>query len=256
MADGGPRPRQCPSACDVGVSGLRPRWEAPEETNAMDPRRKFIELMNRYQASPIGKQKPFNYYCPNCSKEVPKGPGDWALGELSQEEQLFIAVSGGQPPVEAWPDRECPACGGAVRARSIIDGDYDRPEDTKDGGDCFIATAACGTGQVEDVARLRRFRDLVLRPTWLGCLLIRCYTILSPPLARLIGRWSWTRLVARSLVVRPARWLADWFLERKLRAHANEMKREQLRPSPTQQLDHRPQPLISLRRSPQRREAQ
>jgi hypothetical protein len=192
-------------------------WAAHEETNAVDTRRKFIELMNRYQASPTRKQKPFNYFCPNCSGEVPKGAGDWALGEMSHEEQLFIALSGGQPPVEDWPDRECPACGGAVRARSIIDGDYDRPGGTTGGGDCFIATAACGTDQAEDVVRLRLFRDLVLRTTWLGRLLIHCYTVLSPPLARCIGRWSWARLVTRSLVVRPARWLADWLLERKLR---------------------------------------
>jgi len=45
---------------------------------------------------------------------------------------------------------------------------------------CFIATAACGSGQAVDVVRLQQFRDMVLRRTALGRVCITVYERLSP----------------------------------------------------------------------------
>jgi hypothetical protein len=79
---------------------------------------------------------------------------------------------------------------------------------------CFIATAACGTDRAHDVVRLREFREEVLRPTLAGRELIAVYETLSPPIARLIARSDFTRYLARQLIVRPARKLADAWLAR------------------------------------------
>ena len=88
-----------------------------------------------------------------------------------------------------------------------------RPSSTKGEGDgCFIATAACGTASEPDVVRLRRFRDQVLQPRWLGRAFIRTYCVTSPPFARFIAARPGWRKVIRTLVVRPAARLATWTL--------------------------------------------
>lgn len=78
---------------------------------------------------------------------------------------------------------------------------------------CFIATAACGTDQAEDVVRLREFRERTLRRSEWGKAFILAYEFCSPPLARLIGRTTWARWLARKLVVHPCRRLTDCCLE-------------------------------------------
>jgi hypothetical protein len=77
-------------------------------------------------------------------------------------------------------------------------------------GKCFIATAAYGTEQAEDVVQLRNYRDTVLRQTKFGRMFIAIYEVTSPPLARLIFRSKLARSLVRSLIVRPARRLADY----------------------------------------------
>jgi hypothetical protein len=76
-------------------------------------------------------------------------------------------------------------------------------------GQCFIATAACGTDQAEEVVRLRAFRDTVLRKTSYGRALIRIYQRLSPPVARLVARSDLARRLVRRLIVGPAARLVD-----------------------------------------------
>jgi len=80
---------------------------------------------------------------------------------------------------------------------------------------CFIATAACGDATHPDVMTLRRFREDILRPNLAGRVFIRAYYYASPPLARHIEtRTVWQRTI-RTLVVRPAAWIAGHVLERK-----------------------------------------
>lgn len=79
-------------------------------------------------------------------------------------------------------------------------------------GKCFIATAACGTDQAEDVVKLREFRDAVLRGTNLGRAFVAIYETISPPIARLVARSEWARWLVRSLVIHPLRVLAERWL--------------------------------------------
>lgn len=64
---------------------------------------------------------------------------------------------------------------------------------------CFIATAAYGPAAPE-VARLRRFRDRVLRRSRGGRVFVRIYYRASPPLAAVLGRSAVGRAVARFLL--------------------------------------------------------
>jgi hypothetical protein len=82
---------------------------------------------------------------------------------------------------------------------------------------CFIASAACGTDQAEDVVRLRACRDHVLRNTGFGRRFIEVYETTSPPLARLIARSALARTIVRSAIVRPSRRVADSLLDFKRR---------------------------------------
>ena len=83
------------------------------------------------------------------------------------------------------------------------------PAVNKKSGGCFIATAACGTAQHDDVLRLCAFREQVLRPSAPGRACIRVYETISPPLARAISRSRAARFVVRRLVVKPARRFAE-----------------------------------------------
>lgn len=58
----------------------------------------------------------------------------------------------------------------------------------KVGGNCFIATAACGSRDDPHVLLLRRFRDRCLIPRPLGRVLVLAYYWLSPPLAGCIAK--------------------------------------------------------------------
>jgi hypothetical protein len=79
------------------------------------------------------------------------------------------------------------------------------------GGGCFIATAAWGTKDSEQVACLRRMRDERLAPSRAGRWLIGCYYRLSPPAARLLaGSWALRALVRGMLW--PLAWAAEAWL--------------------------------------------
>ena len=86
------------------------------------------------------------------------------------------------------------------------------PEPVPPPSKCFIATAACGTDQAEDVVRLRIFRERILRRTNTGKRFVNWYETASPPIARIIERWRCLRYLTRKLIVAPARLLADRLL--------------------------------------------
>ncbi|ELY42694.1 CFI-box-CTERM domain-containing protein [Natronorubrum bangense] len=69
---------------------------------------------------------------------------------------------------------------------------------------CFIATAACGTPDHEQVQTLRSFRDTTLKGNAVGELLIRCYYATSPPVADWVAESARRRSLVRSTIVRPA----------------------------------------------------
>lgn len=74
---------------------------------------------------------------------------------------------------------------------------------------CFIATAAFGTPQAEEIDRLRKFRDDVLLQNLLGVLFVKIYYLLSPPVAEWITRREWRRKLVRKVIIRPTLWLAQ-----------------------------------------------
>lgn len=69
---------------------------------------------------------------------------------------------------------------------------------------CFIATAACGTPDHEQVEQLRSFRDYRLKRTQLGRLFIQTYYALSPPVAVWIEQRHYRQVITRAMIVRPA----------------------------------------------------
>ena len=70
---------------------------------------------------------------------------------------------------------------------------------------CFIATAAYGSADHAEVARLRAFRDDVLRRTRSGRAAIRIYERLSPPIANVVARSESCRAVVRVMIQTIAR---------------------------------------------------
>jgi HEAT repeat protein len=79
---------------------------------------------------------------------------------------------------------------------------------------CFIATAACGSAEAPEVARLRRFREERLRPTCAGRAAIALYEFVSPPLADFIRPRPWLRAGVRAVVLKPALFGVGFLLER------------------------------------------
>ncbi|MXV60980.1 PKD domain-containing protein [Natronorubrum sp. JWXQ-INN-674] len=69
---------------------------------------------------------------------------------------------------------------------------------------CFIATAACGTPDHDQVETLRAFRDSSLKGNTIGELFVRLYYGTSPPVADWIAQSPRRRSIVRSTVVRPA----------------------------------------------------
>ncbi|MDY6930559.1 MAG: CFI-box-CTERM domain-containing protein [Halobacteriota archaeon] len=65
---------------------------------------------------------------------------------------------------------------------------------------CFIATAAYGTPFAKEIDVLRDFRDDTLMTNVLGRAFIRFYYILSPPIAKFIGRSELLRKIVRGLL--------------------------------------------------------
>jgi hypothetical protein len=65
------------------------------------------------------------------------------------------------------------------------------------GGGCFIATAAYGSPLESHVMVLRQFRDTYLMKTKLGRAFVQLYYKYSPPIADVIAKHYWMRVVVR-----------------------------------------------------------
>ena len=91
---------------------------------------------------------------------------------------------------------------GALRAKEeeIKAGRAQMPEKNPD---CFIATAAYGTGSAVEIDELRRFRDEVLLQSEAGRDYVDFYYAASPPVAEYIAEREWLRTLVRELLVDP-----------------------------------------------------
>ncbi|MEB3335587.1 MAG: CFI-box-CTERM domain-containing protein [Cyanobacteriota bacterium] len=69
---------------------------------------------------------------------------------------------------------------------------------------CFIATAAMGSPLAAEVLLLSEFRDKLLRRFALGRRLIHFYEQVSPPLATMISHSHASKVVVRTLLIKPA----------------------------------------------------
>jgi|GEM_PF-3376526 len=84
---------------------------------------------------------------------------------------------------------------------------YKRNGGDEKGGFCFIATAAYGAYDHEDVLRLRAFRDIYLSKTAAGRKFIELYYRYSPSAAKVIEGNTFLRWVARAFLFPMVLWL-------------------------------------------------
>jgi hypothetical protein len=74
---------------------------------------------------------------------------------------------------------------------------------------CFIATAAYGTPNAEQIDVLREFRDVVLLQNTVGSQFVALYYQFSPPIADFIAGNSFLRTLVRELLVAPIVWVVE-----------------------------------------------
>jgi hypothetical protein len=65
---------------------------------------------------------------------------------------------------------------------------------------CFVATAAYGSVLANDVEMLRRFRDTLLKHSFLGELAVETYYTFGPPVAGVVGESDLLRATAREIL--------------------------------------------------------
>jgi len=75
---------------------------------------------------------------------------------------------------------------------------------------CFIATAAYGTPDAEEIDILREFRDVVMRPNRLGAELVSLYYKASPPVAEFISQNEALRAAVRVGLIDPIVAILNW----------------------------------------------
>ena len=68
---------------------------------------------------------------------------------------------------------------------------------------CFIATAIYGTSLAPEINILRKFRDNVLMKDRLGQFFVNCYYLISPPIAHIISKNTFLKLIVRKIVIQP-----------------------------------------------------
>jgi len=81
-------------------------------------------------------------------------------------------------------------------------------EDHQSSGQCFIATASCGSVDAWEVIALRKYRDNVILLNPFGQWFVRQYYRVSPPLAGFVERNSILRMIVRYSIVMPIALLA------------------------------------------------
>jgi hypothetical protein len=107
----------------------------------------------------------------------------WFTGKRSGLTRVVLSIDG--KPVDT---------SGTIRVLATYTTD-------EDSADCFIATAAYGSGMEAYVEILRQFRDRFLLPSRTGRAFVSIYYRLSPPLARFITSNSLLKSVARIILL-------------------------------------------------------
>jgi hypothetical protein len=112
--------------------------------------------------------------------------------------------------MEAIKDREK-----AIRAERKAKREEEEKEKLKE-NKCFIATAVYGSAAAPDVVILRELRDLRLKQTQIGCLIVRAYERWSPALAQAIVRHPLAGRTMRWLIVAPVAWITRGLLTKEI----------------------------------------
>ena len=79
-------------------------------------------------------------------------------------------------------------------------------EENKDGGACFIASAAYGTPLAKELDQLRVFRDEQLLTNGVGATFVDGYYRVSPPIADLIARYVFLQAPVRWGIIAVVHW--------------------------------------------------
>ena len=130
--------------------------------------------------------------------EHDRGAGASAVQILDRSDDIFRLMTGKEPRwrnvtsayLVTLTEEEAPA----------------KADTTK--GNCFIATACCGTPDAMQVSQLRDFRDEVLVATAAGRRFVLFYERYSPPLADWIASRPFWRCVLRNVLIVPSAFLA------------------------------------------------
>lgn len=95
--------------------------------------------------------------------------------------------------------------------------DKNLPNIPKDGCSCFIATAVMGDYDHPYVKTLRQLRDQKMQKTWAGRNFIAFYYRFSPPVAHIISKHDFLRVLFYHILIRPIVKYANFVLESQTR---------------------------------------
>ena len=147
-----------------------------------------------WASSHHGEWERWARYCTHCKKVFCGQCCFPRWQELKKKEGLdgmaLAAKIDADPNARFSETASCPKC-------------HRMPQYEGPGGLCFLATAACGSPDAEEVRILRVFRDRVLRRSAAGRMFVRVYERCSPPLASFIARRDRLRAWVRRGLVRP-----------------------------------------------------
>lgn len=99
------------------------------------------------------------------------------------------------------------AWGKEERVDMYLEPSYSGSNKASKGGGCFIATAVYGSPIAPEVIVFRQFRDKVLLTSKLGTGFVKCYYIVSPPLALLISKHKSLGALTRCFLLEPILYL-------------------------------------------------
>jgi len=108
----------------------------------------------------------------------------------------------------AFPESQglfCPACNQEISQQQFLEGEKTGPGASSGADNCFIATAAFGSGLEPQAQTLRVFRDEHLARRFTGRAVIYVYEWLGPYLASIVRRSEALRVLVRHVLTRVAR---------------------------------------------------
>jgi len=181
---------------DVDLSSISPDKNTPDNESKNSP------FEDESSFSRILPNQLYVDGCPNCDDGT-VWFGAQSDGRYLKCEKCYttwgIDKSKEKKPFEEWT--EISGINRALPNNSAVSEDDSDP--------CFIATAAYGSPQEEEIDRLRKFRDDVLLPNRVGEVLVLIYYRTSPPIANWIARSEQRRRIIRNFVIKPLLWIVE-----------------------------------------------